>query len=233
MDNEDYFSSIRGDYQRAVEGSSEGYANIAAELAGLLRGRVVDFGNGGVIHYPIEHLERLTCVDIINDETPVRRGKVEFVKGDFYAYDFPAGTDCVLVQFLLHHLPDDARLAAALAALRRALGTQGRLVVVEALMPRPMEALQNALQPLTSPLLRALHKPPLRFFSRPALSRLLTDAGFTELRFRRVDVGARMAPAGALFPRLFIPGWMYPMQWVVVEATPAALSAASGDRPHP
>jgi SAM-dependent methyltransferase len=233
VDNEDYFGNIRGDYRRAVDGSAEGYANIAAELAGLLHGRVVDFGNGGVIHYATERIERLTCVDIINDATPVSRGKVEFVKGDFYAYDFPADTDCVLVQFLLHHLPDDARLAAALAALCRTLGTRGRLVVVEALMPRPMEALQNALQPATSRLLRALHKPPLRFFSRRSLAHLLTDAGFAELRFRRVGVGARMAPAGALFPRLFIPGWMYPMQWVVVEATPPTVSAGAGTRPHP
>jgi len=231
MENEPYFTSIHGEYQRAVAASAEGYANIAAELDALLAGRVVDFGNGGVIRYDVARLRNLTCVDIINPEVPREDGNITFMKGDFYDFEFPAGTDVVLVQFLLHHLADDQRLAAALRRLERALGATGRLVVVEALMPRWMEVVQHVLRGPINLALRALRKPGLRFFSADSLGRLLEEAGFSPRALRPVDVGARMAPASALFPRLTIPGRLYPMRWVVVEAVPGRAHGAGGPLP--
>jgi len=170
-------------------------------------------------------------VDIINPEVPREDGNITFMKGDFYDFEFPAGTDVVLVQFLLHHLADDQRLAAALRRLERALGATGRLVVVEALMPRWMEVVQHVLRGPINLALRALRKPGLRFFSADSLGRLLEEAGFSPRALRPVDVGARMAPASALFPRLTIPGRLYPMRWVVVEAVPGRAHGAGGPLP--
>jgi hypothetical protein len=50
MENERYFESIRREYREAIDFSHEVHDNIAAQLDPLLRGHVVDFGNGGIIH---------------------------------------------------------------------------------------------------------------------------------------------------------------------------------------
>jgi SAM-dependent methyltransferase len=217
VDNRPYFSGIQRQYHDAVECSGEGYANIGRELDRRLRGRVVDFGNGGVINYRVEQIERLLCVDVVRRDA--RPGHIaEFVEGDFYEFELPQGTDFALAQFLLHHLPDEARLDAALARLRRSLGVDGRFVVVEMLMPRPLEVLQAALAPVRRGALRFLRKPDLRFFSRATLVARLRGAGFARIEVTVVDVGRWMAPAPVLFPRLRMPGRLYPLTMVVIDA---------------
>ena len=109
MDNERYFDKIRAEYQAAIADSSEAYANIGRLLDERLKGRVLDFGNGGVINYQTAHLEHLTCVDLMPPPAPAS-GATSWEQGDFYSYDFSAGPDQVLVQFLLHHLPEDESL---------------------------------------------------------------------------------------------------------------------------
>jgi SAM-dependent methyltransferase len=219
MENEPYFESIRREYREAIDFSHEVYANIAAQLAPLLRGRVVDFGNGGVINYDTSGLESLLCVDVVAHAT-ASAPNVRFVQGDFHDFEIPAGTDVVLMQFLLHHLTDEARLEPALARVAQRLVAGGRLVVVEMLLPGPLEQLQRALRPLTAAGLRAAGKPDLRFFSRASLAARLQRAGFASLAFRKVAVGRRIAPAPVLVPALRIPGWLYPLDCVVVEARP-------------
>ena len=191
MENEEYFSGIKREYQEAIDFSSEIYANIGAALKPRLRGTVVDFGNGGVINYDTGDIDRLRCVDLVAHEPETSMPNVEFVRGDFYEYRIPDGTDAVLAQFLLHHLPDDARLDAALARLREDLGDKGRFVVVEMLLPAPAAWLQTLVRPLLYRLLGAMGKPALRFFSRASLQQRLRAAGFERLSWTRVDVGRR------------------------------------------
>jgi SAM-dependent methyltransferase len=144
---------------------------------------------------------------------------MEFVYGDFYEFDFPAEYDFFLAQYLLHHLADDEQLASALKRLNRTLGASGKFVVVEMVMPRSMEFMQNALRPLVNSLLRLLKKPELRFFSEASLCRLLGSAGFDRLAVHHIDIVGWTAPAPALFPKLKIPGWLFPLKCVVVEAS--------------
>lgn len=217
MENDTYFSGIRREYQEAIDFSSELYGNIAARLDGILHGRVIDFGNGGILHYETSRLSSLLCVDLVPHSMP-GRANVEFVQGDFYEFPFPADADVVLAQFLIHHLDDDRRLAEALTRLRKGLRPGARLVIVEMLMPEWMEKAQAALRPVYRAALRRLDKPDLRFFSRRSLQRLLQQAGFTSVEAHAVTIGRRIAPAPVLFPRLRIPGKLYPLKCVVVEA---------------
>ena len=219
MENEEYFSKIKGDYQEAVEYSCAFYAEIANKLSEILRGKVADFGNGNVVHYSTEKIDKLLCVDIINEKKVITEGKKEFIYGDFYDFEFPGDLDFALAHWLLHHLPDDELLEIAVQKLNRSLGTHGKFVIVENVMPRYMEALQNALRPVLFCLLRLMKKPGLRFFSLASLTGLLQRAGFDRISVSHVDVVGWIAPAPVLFPKLRMPGWLYPLKCIVIEAS--------------
>lgn len=219
MRNREYFTRIRADYRKATDYNAELYRNIAAQIGSLLRGTVVDFGNGGVINYDTANIDKLVCVDVINEGTELTSAKIDHVYGDFYEYELPRDADYVMAQFLLHHLTDDGRLEAALRRLRRALAGRGRLIVVETVLPAAFERLEQALRPAVDGFLKLLRRPALRFFSIASLCALLRRAGFSAIEVRPVAIGRRVSPAPVLFPRLRIPGRLYPLRCVVVEAS--------------
>jgi len=219
MENKKYFSQIKEDYQEAVEYSGAFYGEIAGKLGEILHGKVADFGNGNVVHYSTEKIDKLLCVDIINEKRVITEGKKEFIYGDFYDFDFPEDLDFALAHWLLHHLPEDDLLEVALHKLNKALGIHGKFVIVENVMPGYMEAVQNALRPVLFYLLRLMKKPGLRFFSLASLTRLLKRTGFDQISVSHVDVVGWIAPAPVLFPRLRMPGWLYPLKCIVIEAS--------------
>lgn len=222
MDNERYFDKIRAGYQAAIADSSEAYTNIGRLLDERLKGRVLDFGNGGVVNYRTDALKSLVCVDLMPPPAAApapTSGSNSWEQGDFYTYEFSGKADQVLVQFLLHHLPEDERLEAALRRVALALPPGGQLVIVEMLLTGIAPAIQWLLRPLIRLGLRVLDKPDLRFFSEKSLTRLLRRAGFGRLTWQTVDVGASVAPAPVLFPTLRMPGRFYPLRCVVLEAS--------------
>jgi len=223
MKNEEYFSQIRQEYQEAIayitEHSAEWVRQLGAKLNEILAGKVADFGNGGVMFYDLDNIDELLCVDITNQKAPVTEGKITYVYGDFYDFDFPSDLDFSLAQMLLHHLTEDERLDTALRRLNIALGSRGKFVIVEMVMPAYMESIQNILRPVLDSALRMMNKPELRFFSFDSLSRTLKKAGFNHLTAHNIKVVGWTAPAPALFPKLKMPGWLYPLRCVVIEAS--------------
>ena len=219
MKNEVYFRQKKGEILEAAEYNREIYADIAAKLYGLLRGKVIDFGNGRVINYDTMRIDKLICVDITNAKKPLTSQKIDFIYGDFYSFELPTDLHCVMAQFLLHHLSDDQRLFESLGRVRAALGHEGEFIVVEMLLPRYLELLQGALRPLVYRLLGWIGKPTFRFFSLESLSSMLRRTGFGSIETHFVDIGRRVAPAPVLFPGLKIQGKLYPLKCVIVEVS--------------
>lgn len=89
---------------------------------------MVDFGNGGIINYNTDRLEKLICVDIFNKNRIVADNKIDFVCGDFYNIQLDRVFDCVLIQFLLHHLTDDERFCRSFRKLRHSIKDRGKLL---------------------------------------------------------------------------------------------------------
>ena len=86
------------------------------------------------------------------------------------------------------------------------------------LWPRPVEILQNICKPIYFWILNVWNKPLLRFFSRKSITEMLESAGFEDIQFHYVKVVGWMAPAPVYVPKLRIPGWLYPLRCVVIEA---------------
>ena len=218
MKNEDYFKKIKNDYQSATEYSSELYKNIGARLNSILAGTVVDIGNGGVINYSLDKIEKLICIDVIFEQKTNLNSKIECIYGDFYNLDFYTNPDCVLIQFLLHHLCDDLKLKKSLREINKNLRDNGKVVVVEILFPRFVEFFQNLFKGIIFIIFKLLRKPQVRFFSRESLTRLLADSGLRCYEMSEIPMGKKVSPAPVLFPKLRIPGILYPFRCVIVEA---------------
>lgn len=218
MKNREYFKKIEREYQEATAYNDELYQNIAAELDKILWGKVIDFGNGGIINYKTEHLEKLICVDIINEARELSQNKIDFIYGDFYDIELQCQANCVLSQLMLHHLVDDVKVKKSLGKLSSILAEDGKFIIVEVEFPWILEMLQNIFKPLIFRALAMINKPSLRFFSHRSLIKLLTEAGFGHIRTQRIPIGARISPASVLFPRLKISGWLYPFKCVLMEA---------------
>jgi SAM-dependent methyltransferase len=218
MENKTYFSNIIQEYQDATEYNDELYQNIASKLNRLLSGKVIDFGNGGIINYDTQNLDKLICIDVIFKNNETTSAKIDYIYGDFYEVDFPHKANFILAQVLLHHLTDGSRLIRALKKATTMLEEDGRFIVVEVVFPRFLELLQNVCKPIIFKGLAMIKKPSLRFFSTKTLYKLLHDSGLRPISIEQISIGKKVCPAPALFPKLKIPGWLYPFKIVLIEA---------------
>ncbi len=223
VENKAYFTTIQQEYCEASASSSQMYLDIGRRLDEILFGTVIDFGNGGVINYDARRLDRLICVDLIDPAASNRSvigGKIRYIQGDFYDIRLNLRPDCVLAQFLLHHLTDDRRLLLSLKKIRAMLKPGGRLILLEVRLPTAAEATQRVLRPILIRSYALLRKPPVRFFSLKALCDLVIDAGFAPASVQLIPIKGRVSPAPVFFPRLRMPGWLYPFKCMMIEARP-------------
>ena len=219
MENRIYFSKIQREYREYYEYSEELYQNTAEKLDKILFGKVIDFGNGGIINYNTDSLEKLICVDIINKDQKITDNKIDFIYGDFYDIELDGKVDCILIQFLLHHLTNDEKLHGSIQKLKNLLNENGKIIILEVVFPRYLERLQNMLQPLFFTTLRALRRPNLRFFSWQALVELLSTLQPSDIKVQYISIGKKVVPAPVLFPKLKLPGRLYPLKCILIEAS--------------
>jgi SAM-dependent methyltransferase len=223
MENKSYFKKIRQEYREASASSSQMYRDIGRRLDEILFGTVIDFGNGGVINYDAGRLNGLICVDLVDPDLSnqsVIGDRIRYVQGDFYDIRLNLRPDCVLAQFLLHHLTDNRRLLLSLKKIKAILKTDGRLILLEIKLPETFEAIQHLLSPILIRFYALLRKPPVRFFSLKALSDLIIEAGFTIASVHLIPIKGRVSPAPVFFPRLRMPAWLYPFKCMIIEARP-------------
>jgi SAM-dependent methyltransferase len=223
VENKAYFKTIQREYGEASASSSQMYLDIGRRLDEILFGTVIDFGNGGVINYDAGRLDSLICVDLIDpgrSTFPVSGEKIRYVQGDFYDIGVNFRPDCVLAQFLLHHLTDDQRLLLSLKRVRTLLRPGGKLILLEIKLPDCFEVIQRLFRPTLAFLYTLLQKPPVRFFSLRGLFKLLMEAGFAPGPAQVISIRGRVSPAPVFFPQLRMPGWLYPFRCMLIEARP-------------
>ena len=218
MENKTYFTKIVEEYKKATDYNEELYQNVGKKLDEILFGKVVDFGNGGVINYDTRRIKKLICVDIIFENKSITGNKINFVCGNFYDINHGCKADCVLAQVLLHHLTDEKKLRKCLRKVKAVLNKNGKFIIVEVAFPRFLELFQNIIKPILFNILAMMKKPSLRFFSVKSLLALLAEAGFNNIQIQYIATGKRVSPAPVLFPNLRIPGKLYPFKHILIEA---------------
>jgi SAM-dependent methyltransferase len=115
------------------------FAPVERRLAALPVGRVLDVGCGPGTNAPRFGLAEYVGVDVNEDYLRIARSKYvrgQFVQADLSSADLtPFGTfDTILVNSFLHHLSDDA-VARLLRQLQHLLTPEGRVHVLELVMP--------------------------------------------------------------------------------------------------
>lgn len=212
------------DYHEMVD-TSDTYRYCAQALRGELAGRVVDVGSGGMINYDCGELAELVLVDI--GETFAQASlppRATPMIGSAVALPLESVRyDCVLMQMLVHHLAEDdfattrARVVEAFREAHRVLRPGGELVVLESVMPAPLEWAQRLAFPLTRWILARIKHPLVFQWTATSLRRLAAEAGFALVEATPVPRGRRMIFLGRRRPT-----WLIPVRFSKVVARKAA-----------
>jgi ubiquinone/menaquinone biosynthesis C-methylase UbiE len=109
--SKEFFDEYSNYAEYVMENQGDVYRNTKKLLDKFLVGvkSVLDVGNGGVINYTFENLERLDCLDIsISESTKTKYGhqeNVQFIMGDALHLPFDNDQyDVAILQYVLHHL---------------------------------------------------------------------------------------------------------------------------------
>lgn len=230
IDVGEYFSKYSEDYNADIYGPlQEACWNVRKVLDKRLYGTILDIGNGGVFFYNTNALEKIIAVDLAYPKEIQNTEKITFYSGDARDLSFleTEKVDCVLMQFLLHHIVEKTRkqtdesLTKLFAETRRVLKPNGRLIIVESVVFPIFESFENVFYALNSYILRLLNKPMVKFYSKWSLMSYIKKEGFSHLEFKKISLGERWIPlAPALFPGKFIvPPWLYPTRFCCITAS--------------
>lgn len=194
------------------------YQNIRAVIDREIDGtqRLLDVGNGGVFDYDVHRAREIVAVDLFVDEQVAASlpGHVTLRRGDALALDeLDEDYDAVLLAFVFHHLTGtDAgaltlNIERALDEAHRVLRPGGRLIVVEACIPRWFFPLEKQLfKPLV-----ALSRTPLLGDHPPTLQvpvdqlRAQVASRFAVERVEAIPVGKVMLQFGRRWPVALTP----------------------------
>lgn len=220
-----YYADVHG---RLIET----YRNVGEVLNQCLWGTVLDIGNGGVFFYDTEVLEKVIAVDVAYPKQMQNTEKITFYSGDARDLSFLGDqkVDCVLMQFLLHHVIEktskqtDETLLRIFAEAYKALNSEGQLIIVEPVLGPIVEFFQNAFYRFGAFVLGLFHKPMVRFYCPTTLTARLKQSGFHAIERRKIELGKEWIPfAPALFPGKFVlPAWLYPMPFCCFKASKSA-----------
>jgi SAM-dependent methyltransferase len=147
--------------------------------------RVLDVGcgTGFFTAFYLQRGAKVTGIDIAPtsiERLSRRHPEATFVLADIAEHDVPTGFDVVNAFDVLYHITDDARFAAALDRLGRAVRPGGVLLVTDTFAPSPAAA-HNRMRPLAAYRERL---EPLGFtFERPRPTHVLLNRELKALRF--------------------------------------------------
>ena len=161
-------------YQNVVN-QFDSYRFIAQEISKQIGSAktILDMGNGGFINYAIPPSTRLIrAIDIcIKRQFKKKVGKTEiiFQNGDVLSYQDANKYDLVLMQNFLHHVVGETttenyrNLEICLGKTIRLLKKNGRLVIMESVVPRWLETIEKFTYPLTKGIIPIIFHHPATF----------------------------------------------------------------------
>jgi len=196
----------------------DSYQFTQRALAGEIRGRMLDVGNGGVFNYDVTCAEHITVVDIAADLVAQKKhpDNVTFKWGDATALPVDANSfDLVLQQLILHHLAERnftvtrQRTMQAIQEAYRVLKPGGRLVIIESCLPKPIEIAERLLFPEFRAFVRLIGHPIVFQWNWRSLAEFAQAAGFVNVNLIPVNLGRWVIQLGRKWPTALTPVRMY------------------------
>lgn len=185
------------------------YDNCGRAISERLHGRVLDIGNGGVFNYDLARSDGLHALELAVaaiDHHGWPNG-VWLTQGDCRHIPFPDGSfDTVVLQFLLHHLAgrtsreSDQSVRNCLSECQRVLKRDGRLLVIESLLPRVLELAWIAGWEGFRIFTALLQFPMVKQYSLGSLRQLGEQAGLTDFEATPVATGKYVSQFGFKVP---------------------------------
>lgn len=224
----EHFSKYSSVYHDAVKNANkELYENIRTVLNQNLKGVVLDIGNGGVFAYDVNKLTQVIAVDLGFDNSIHDTEKIKYLVGN--ACDLikinSDSVDCVLMQFLLHHIvgknrnETDCLIRLSLKEAQRVLKPKGKLIIIEIAVHPFFEYVEDILYNINHFLLSLVNRPMVKFYSKKGLLSKLRSAGFEQLMINKINIGKWCDPLSALFPGVIkMPAYLYPARHYSITA---------------
>lgn len=203
------------------------YRNCAQAIAPEIIGNVLDAGSGGVFYYDITRAKTIIAVDLARPEYLDRfqyPDKIKFVSGDARNLPFKDHQfDRIVMQFLIHHLAEktlketNQSVQLALTESSRLLAPNGKLLIVESFLPRPLEILENLIYPFSGRLFKLIKFPQVKQFSLTQLAKLIKKSGLEPVNIKQIPKGKYISQLGMRVPAALSPVRIY---LIVARAKP-------------
>ena len=195
------------------------YENINRILNPLLKGVMLDIGNGGVLTYDAGLLREVLAVDVsFKDISKLKkRANLKYIRDDARTLCLikPNSVDIALFQLVLHHITGRTRketfdnVRASLRAAMRVLRPGGRIIIVETAVPAAVEVIEAGSYFLSELLLKILNLPMVYLFSRKTINRFLKELPLSGIYSAKISYGARLDILNGLLPgRCILPSWL-------------------------
>ncbi len=218
----EYFDDESREYVSTImEAESDFYEMSAVFVNRDLQngGVALDIGNGGIINYDAERLERLDCADIYLNKKIEQAYRdvpnISFIKADITDMHgiSDASYDFVIVQNVIHHLAEESLKKTgengrkAIRECMRVLKSGGKLIICESTVYQWFEKLERIFYPVMMRACDVIHFDRVYQYSAKSLYNLLRKELHGRAKLvRREDIGTgkytlflgRKIPSGLL-----------------------------------
>ncbi|MCR4792053.1 MAG: class I SAM-dependent methyltransferase [Lachnospiraceae bacterium] len=172
----------------------------------LKKGHIVaDIGNGGVINYLFDDLERLDCVDLSLSNSSIKKysncPNVNFLEGNVFHLNNIQDEmyDRVILQCVIHHLAGhnylttEANVKKALKECARITKKNGELLIVESVVVPWFEKVERFLYAFMQLFFRIIRFDTVYQFSAPSLIDLINGMDIGKIvETERIEIGKYM-----------------------------------------
>jgi ubiquinone/menaquinone biosynthesis C-methylase UbiE len=185
----EYFSIHADDYaDKILSIQPQLYINCRNIINSIIKkgDKVLDIGNGGVINYEFDIIEKLTCADLYISNRALQKysnyKNIEFIEADIMKLDkLNQKYDVVIVQAVLHHLAGKTKQESiynvnkAIDGCLSVLSDGGSLVILESTVSHWFEKIETILYGLMQLFFRICNFGAVYQFSQKSLKALVTE----------------------------------------------------------